>query len=449
MECENCGTLKKKNQDFICNGGVKIMQTKSICQGVDLRILEDSKFKTNTLSIFFHIPLKRETVTSAALLPSVLKRGSQKYPKLSDMARHLEDMYSASCSAGVRMKGDGEVLYFTMEYIADAYIGENLTGQALAFLQEFVFAPLVQNDGFMPDYVESEKTNLRQAILGLINDKKEYTDVKCREAMFGTEGFGMFEAGYVEDLDGITPQTLYRFYKEVLRSAKVDIFMGGTVDDDAVQWVQKAFAERLAPRDADYCKTQVAVSSRSEMQNVTEEIDAVQSKLAMGLCCGVSPTAEEYYALMLGSCIFGGSPFSKLFNNVREKLSLAYYASCRTDRFKSVMMISSGIETRNYQAAYDEILVQLRKMQQGEIEDAEIEAAKKYMATGLHSIEDSLRAMEDYYLSQVIMGQEQSLEELLGCLQKVTREQIQAVMQKVKPDTVYFLKGNAGGEGEE
>ena len=176
----------------------------------------------------------------------------------------------------------------------------------------------------------------------------------------------------------------------------------------------------------------------------------VQSKLAMGLCCGVEPTGDAYYALMLGSCIFGGSPFSKLFNNVREKLSLAYYAVCRTERFKSVMMISSGIETRNYQAAYDEIMVQFRKMQNGEIEDAELEAAKKYLSTGLNSMKDSLRAMEDYYLSQVIMGQEQSLDALLDCLCKVTKDQIQAVMQKVSFDTVYFLKGNleTGKEGE-
>lgn len=426
------------------------MQTKSVCPGVDLRILEDSKFKTNTLSIYFHIPLKRETVTKAALLPSVLKRGSEKYPKFSDMARHLADLYSASCSAGVRMKGDGEVLYFSMEYIADAYIGEKLTGQAADFLKEFVFSPLICEGGFLPAYVESEKNNLKNSILGLINDKKEYADVKCREAMFGTDGYGMFEAGYVEDLDGITPENLYAFYQDVLRNAKVDIFIGGTVEADMADRIAGIFGPELEPRSAGYIKTQVAVPKRGEIQTVTEEISVVQSKLAMGLCCGVEPTGDAYYALMLGSCIFGGSPFSKLFNNVREKLSLAYYAVCRTERFKSVMMISSGIETRNYQAAYDEIMVQFRKMQNGEIEDAELEAAKKYLSTGLNSMKDSLRAMEDYYLSQVIMGQEQSLDALLDCLCKVTKDQIQAVMQKVSFDTVYFLKGNleTGKEGE-
>jgi predicted Zn-dependent peptidase len=157
----------------------------------------------------------------------------------------------------------------------------------------------------------------------------------------------------------------------------------------------------------------------------------------------VDAASEEYYALMLGSCIFGGSPFSKLFNNVREKLSLAYYAGCRTDRLKSVMMISSGIETKNFQKAYDEIMVQFKKMQDGEITQEELAAAKKYLANGLTAMNDSMRTMEDYYLSQCILGQNQSPEALIDCLNKIEISQIQAVMQKIQPDTVYFLKGNA------
>ncbi len=424
------------------------MRTKQICTGVDLRILENTKFKTNTLSLFFHLALKRETVTMAALLPSVLKRGSEKYPKLSHMARHLADLYSASCSAGVRMKGDGEVLYITMEYIADQFIGENLTQQVLEFMKEFVFFPKVENQGFVPEYVESEKENLKESILGLINDKKEYADVKCREAMFGGAGYGMFEAGYVEDLEKITPQSLYDFYRDVVENAKVDIFLGGTVTQETEALVETILGSVLSAREGTYPKTVPAVSKRAEVQYVVEEMQASQSKLAMGLCCGVTPTEKEYYALMVGSCIFGGSPFSKLFNNVREKLSLAYYAAARTDRLKSVMMISSGIQTENYQAAYDEIMVQLEKMKQGDIEDAELMAAKKYLENGLRSMEDSRLAKEDYYLSQIIMGQKQSLEELLSCLGAVTKEEIVSVMKKVTLDTVYFLKGIGGGEEE-
>lgn len=419
------------------------MQSKRICDGVDLRMIENSKFKTNTLSIFFHIPLKRETVTKAALLPSVLKRGTEKYPEFKLLTRHLADLYSASCGGGIRQKGDGEVLYFTIEYVADAYIGENLTTKAAEFLRELVFRPLLKDGGFLPEYVESEKTNLKNAILGLINDKKEYADVKCRESMFGTDGYGMFEAGYTEDLEEITPQNLYAFYQDVLANAKADIFVGGTLSEESIHTICEILTPELKPRQASAVKTEPAVPVREKAQEIVEKIPVAQSKLAIGLRCGVKPTSKEYYALMLGSCIFGGSPFSKLFNNVREKLSLAYYAACRTDRLKSVMMISSGIETKNFQKAYDEIMAQLDAMKQGEFTEGELAAAKKYLANGLTAMNDSMRTLEDYYLSQGILGQNQSPEALIDCLNQVTISEIQAVMKQVTVDTVYFLKGEA------
>ena len=417
------------------------MQTKKICEGVDLRILKEDKFKTNTLSIFFHIPLKRETVTKAALLSSVLKRGCAKYPKTMDIAKHLTDLYSSTLIAGVRPKGDGEVIYFSMSYIADEYIGENLTDKIAEFMTDFVFSPLVKNGGFLPEYVDSEKINLKNTIQGLINDKKDYADVKCREAMFGKDGYGMFEAGYVEDLECITPQNLYEFYLDVVKNAKADIFMGGTVTEQTEAQVCKIVMPKIPPRKNGYIKTKTAVSTREEIQYITEEINVKQSKLSMGFCCNVDAASDEYYALMLGNCIFGGSPVSKLFLNVREKLSLAYYAACRTDRLKSVMIVSSGIETENYQVTLNEIMAQFKKMQQGNITDAELDAAKKYFSSGLPALKDSLKTIEDYYLSQAILGTKQSVDELIEKLMKVTIPEIQAVMQKVKPDTVFFLKG--------
>lgn len=424
------------------------MQTVKLCEGVDLHVLEAPKFKTNVISLFFNIPLQRSTVTKAALLPSVMKRGTAQHKTFTEISKYLEEMYSASCSAGIRFKGDGEVIYFTIEYIRDRFTGESLSSKVIGFLKELVFAPLLADGAFRADYVTSEKENLKNTILGLINDKKEYADVRCREEMFGREGYGMFEAGYVEDLDGITPKNLYEFYRYIITEAKADLFISGSFEDGVQEELTTAFLEELKPRAAGYVATSIVGEASGEVKRVVEEIDVVQSKLCMGLCCGVEPTGRDYYSLMVGSCIFGGSPFAKLFNNVREKLSLAYYVFARTERFKSVMTISSGIQTEKYQAAYDEIMAQFHKMQEGDFDEAEIDAAKKYLTTGLHSMEDGLRSMEDYYLSQAIMGQSQDITDLLENLMQVTKEEIQQVMQKVKLDTVFFLKGNDEG-GEE
>lgn len=424
------------------------MDTKKLRDGVDLHIISAPKFKTNLLSVYFNIPLKRETVTYAALLPSVLKRGSVDYPTMKDMSRRLDDLYSASVSAGVRMKGDGEVLYFTAEYISDRFIGENLTSKIAEFLHSFIFSPLTEDGGFNKEYTKSEKINLRNAISGLVNDKKAYAEFKCREAMFGKDGYGMFEAGYAEDLDEITPQSLYKFYCDVLKNAKIDIFISGTLDEASISETERTLGSAFEPREANYIGTLIASSDDVSLKNVTEDADVVQSKLCMGMRCGTEPVGDEFYAITLASCIFGGSPFSKLFANVREKLSLAYYAVARYSRFKSVMMISSGIQTENFKAAYDEIMLQFKKMQDGEIDDFEIESAKKYLANAYNSLSDSLYGMEDYYLSQCIMGSTQSIEELLDGVLSVDKKRVCEVMKKVKPDTVYFLKGKSAGEAE-
>lgn len=419
--------------------------TEHIKNGVDFRYIKAEKFKTNIISVFLNIPLKRETVTKAALLPSVMKRGTMQHKTLTELTRYLFDLYSASLRAGIRSKGDGEVLYFTIEYIRDKFIGENLTDKIVELLNEFIFSPFAdEENGFKQEYLDGEKINLKNAIEGLINDKRDYVEFKCREAMFGGEGYGMYEAGRVEDLPNITAKNLYEFYKQVISTAKVDIFVSGDFDERSLSDVKAKLSNNFEPRDAEYFKTKIALPTGREAQKIVEEIPVVQSKLCIGLKCGIDPTSSEYYGLLLGGCVFGGSPFSKLFNNVREKLSLAYYAVSRTERFKSTMFISCGIETEKYQAAYDEIMVQFNKMRNGEIEDSELENSKLYMINSFNSMKDGLRTMEDYYLSQAIMGNDGGIDDLIERVGKVTKDEVVAAFNKIEIDTIYFLKGNGG-----
>lgn len=419
-----------------------------LAHGVNLRVLKTDKFKTNLISMYIHLPLERETVTKAALLPRVLKRGTEKYPTLTEVSKRSEELYGATLGATVLKKGDTELLRFSVQFVSDNFISGNITEEIVDLLKQFVLNPKTENGGFDKTYVEQEKENAKSFILGLINDKKEYAQVKCNEIMFEGDPYGIFEYGYVEDLENINEKNLYEFYLDLIKNSAIDIFVSGSFDtDEMVKVIKNTFGTCLNDRETKMCKTKIAaVENNIEIKKVVEPMPVTQSKLCMGFNCGVEPTSEDYYSLMLFTCIYGGSPFSKLFNNVREKLSLAYYVFSATDRQKGCMKISSGIEADKFDAAYNEIKAQLEKMKSGDFTDDEIISAKKYLATGMNSVKDSLAATENFYMSQIVLGCSETVDETLTRINAVTREMVIDIANRVQEDTVYFLKGAMGNE---
>ena len=211
-----------------------------MCDGVDLHIVNEPKFKTNLMSVYFNIPLKRSTVTYAALLPAVLKRGCVKYPTLTDISRRLYDLYSTTVNAGVRTKGDGEVMYFTAEYVSDRFIGESISAEVADFLKEFIFSPLTVDGAFSETYVDSEKVNLKNAIAGLINDKREYAINKCLSLMFDGSPLAVKKYGTREKAQLITAKSATDAYHDLLRRAAVEILFIGCGDPSAAEKVFSA-----------------------------------------------------------------------------------------------------------------------------------------------------------------------------------------------------------------
>lgn len=421
--------------------------TKNICEGIDLHFIKTDKFKTNLLSIYFNIPYSRETATMAALLPMILRRGTQKYPSISAAAKRCEELYGASLYSGLRKKGDNAFIYFSLEFVSDRYITESIQKDAAEFLKEIVFFPKTENEVFDKSFVDSEKVNLKDEIKGLINEKKEYADQKIREISFPDSPFGIPHFGYEEDVDGITEKSLYNFYKKILAECKTDIFFSGTFDEEAaVKMITDEFIPFLPSRTVTAKKTVTALAeSIGEVKKVTEKMDIVQSKLCMMFYTSTAPYSKDYYSMAVFNCIFGGSPFSKLFNNVREKLSLAYYVSSRLDRQKGAILISSGIEGDKFSAAYDEIMLWLDKMQKGDFTEEEILSAKKYLETNLNSAKDSLRVTEDYLLSAISEGATpEDIDTFTEKIKAVTKNEIVTAANKIKLCAVYLLTNLKG-----
>ncbi len=418
--------------------------TRSLTDGADFHFLKADKFKTNLLSLYIKIPVTRENITISALLPNVLRRGSENYPSLSALSKKCEELYGASLYAGLKKRGDFACLYFSLEFVSGEYINEDTLSEAVSFLKEVVYNPKKENGVFYSKFVDSEKLNLLDDIRGLINDKKQYADIRVKEICFKGSAYGIPPFGFEEDVAPITPESLYEYYKEVLKKSKIDIFLSGSFDEaSAEKLIKGEFSECITSRTPKKLDTAPAKRiSGSDVKRVTERMDVTQSKLCMAIFTNTEPFSSDYYASALFSCIYGGSPFSKLFNNVREKLSLAYYVSSRIDRKKACMFISSGIENDKFEKAYNEIMLWLDKMKNGEFTDEEILSAKKYLETNIKSLSDSLRAYEDYISLSILDGREpETPDELIKKYALVTRDEIINAAKKTELDTVYLLTG--------
>ena len=326
----------------------------NIKDNITLHYVPTSKFKTTTFSIYIQRPLTREETTLNSLLSMVIRRGCPGFEDTKILSRHLDGLYGTAFSTTVRKKGERQVLGAIFQFINDKFLDEDI--DIFSEVLKLADSAILKQESFKEEYVNQEKENLKQQILSVVNDKRTYASKRCTEIMCNDEAYGISKNGYIDDLDKIDGATLYNHYKNVILKSPVDIFVNGDVDIDSIaQKLKIMFAdfnvECTLPEPADV-KRNVA-----EVKKVTEEQQIVQGKLSIGFRTNVYVNDEDYPAMMMYNSILGCGIFSKLFNNVREKLSLCYYASSSVDYLKGIMLINSGIEVSNFQKAYDEILV--------------------------------------------------------------------------------------------
>ncbi len=409
-----------------------------IKENINLHYVKTCKFKTTTFSIYIQRPLTREETTLNSLLSMVLRRGCPGFEDTKVFSRHLDSLYGTAFSTAVRKKGERQILCANFQFINDKFLDDNI--DILDEVLKLADSAILKQEAFNEEYIKQEKENLKQQILSVINDKRSYASKRCTEIMCKDEAYGISKMGYIEDLDKIDKTTLLNHYKNVILKSPVDIFVNGDVDIDIVAKKLKAMFENIdveyfVPAPADV-KKEVA-----ELKRITEEQQIVQGKLCIGFRTNVYVNDEDYPAMMMYNSILGCGIFSKLFNNVREKLSLCYYASSSVDYLKGIMFINSGIEVSNFQKAYDEILVQMEDIKKGNISDMEMSAALLGTVNSINSTLDNPFILDDYYLGKIISDKMITLDELSESIKKVTKEDVMKVAEKIQLDTVYFLKG--------
>lgn len=410
----------------------------AIQDGVMLHYIEDEKFKTTTLGLYLHRPLCAQEAAKNALLPMVLRRGSETYPTFTDIERRLCDLCGAVLGTGVTKKGEDQILCFNISTISDQYYlgGENILFSCADLLFDLLFRPKTEQGGFVPAYVESEKDNLCEMIDALVNDKQSYALWRLYEEMCKGEAYGVHEYGSRAEAEAITPEGLWAHYQNILKTSHIDIFVCGSADIAAfADKVRRAFAD-VETTDVPYPAT-LPVRRVGEVKYVTDEFDTNQAKLSLGL--RITDESIPYADLLVANSIWGSGPHSKLFNNVREKLSLAYYAFSRLERLKGSILVGMGIEPQNYQLALDETLLQLKNIQEGTVSESEFTSAKAFLVNQFQSLKDSQYASIDFSLGGLLSDSADDIDTLCRKIDAVTMDGAAKAARAFALDTVYFL----------
>ncbi len=417
---------------------------KEIKQGIKLHFIETNKFKTNLMAVFITLPLNRKTVTFNSLLPAVLKRGTATIKTQEEISEKLENMYGASFDCGIEKIGDNHVLKFYLEALNDKFIPKNINKdlfkESIELLLETILNPLTEKSGFKKEYVEAEKNNIKLLVESKIDNKDQYSFNRCIEEMYKDKPYGLYKYGYVEDLSKIDEINLYKYYLEVINTGKIDIFVSGELEEKNVEKIITNNQNIRKLKEREFKNLQSNTLQENKEENVVQEkMDISQGKLVLGLDV-LEGDCNKKFAVSLYNVILGESATSKLFQNVREKASLAYTARSNYIKQKNNIYIRCGIEIDNYEKALKIIREQLDEMKQGKFTEEDLENGKKYIISGIQSIQDEQDSEIIYYIGQELSEKQISFEEYIEKINKVTMEDVKDVANKININTIYFLR---------
>lgn len=412
-----------------------------VLPGVYLTAVQTDKFKTGCFSINFLRPMCRAEASANALIPSVLLRGSARCPDICSISARLDELYGASMGALVRKKGEAQLTGFFADFVEDELAAEPVFAPMLDFVAQILLEPLLENGVFVQDYVEGEKRNLCNAIAARINDKRSYAVSQLLGIMCRGEAYGVPRLGELEDVDKLDAGTLYAHYRRVLAESQAELFyMGRRTPQEAAEQVRVAFA--ALPRAEHFLTVTTAPGPAPDAPRyMRAQMDVTQGKLAMGFRTGCTAADAQYPALLMMNAVYGGGVTSKLFQNVREQMSLCYYAGSSIEAFKGVMLVSAGIEFDRYQTAKDEILRQLELCRDGQITDDELESARRYLLSELAMANDSPGRLDDFYVGRAVAGLDGTMDALSSALRGVTKSEVAEAARRLRLDTIYFLEG--------
>ncbi len=409
--------------------------------GVEGIFIKNNRFNTTLISYNFLLPIKKETAASYALIPFILTSCGKKYPDFRELNYKLAKLYGARLNASVEKQGNCQLLKMTISVINDRFSLENdsLVKSASDLLLRLIFEPNVENGAFMEKDLNREKRKAIEHIKGEFSEKQVYAKKRLIEEMFKNDPYGIPKCGTVEDVEAITGEGLYKSWQDMLKTAFIRInVVGAQMPSGLFEEITERFST-VERKNITDIKNVTQLEPAKQINSVTEHLDVSQSKLCMGFSSKVFGNDDTSLPLLVMNDILGGGPYSGLFSNVREKLSLCYYCSARSVRAKGMLMVSSGLEAENCQKAEKEILNQLDIIKDGKFEDNVFDSSIKSITDSFMSYYDSQISLDLWYTVKIDNDRLYSPEDICEMLKKITKEDIINTAKGVNLHTVYKL----------
>ncbi|MCT4563799.1 MAG: insulinase family protein [Maledivibacter sp.] len=424
---------------------LKILEQTELSKSVRLHVIKSNKFKTNLIGVYIRRPLKKEEATKNALLSMLLTKGIKEYPSFLELNRKLEDLYGGILISDVAKKGEKHILKIKMQLPNSKYINnKDILKEGLQIINGVLNKQVIHDGGFKKESFLQEKANLREKIEGRINDKMRFAVDRCVEVMCEDENYSIYEYGSVEDLDKIDEKGLYEYYQNVLCTSPMDIFIVGDVEEDKVK---ELFKETLQfKRDDIITMPREEISKKiTDIKEAEDRFNINQGKLTLGYRTNIPYDSELYESSIIFSNILGGGPNSKLFKNVREKESLCYYIFSRIDKFKSIMLVGSGVEFENFEKTKKLVIEEVDSLKDGNFTEEDIDIAKKSIITSIESLTDTPNVLMDFLYSQILSDSLDNIENIIEKIKSADKESILAAGKKFELDTIYFLSKEEEG----
>ena len=420
-----------------------MIETISLFPGMTLRACRDTRFKQGCLSFQLVRQMDPEEAALNALLPSVLLRGTRRCPDLKSITEHLDALYGASVSPLVRRVGDYQTTGLYCGFMDDRFAlpGDQVLQPMLAFLEELLLDSPLEEGAFLASFVESEKKNLIATIESERNDKRAYSMSRLLRILCREDTFGVPRLGEAEQVEDITPQGLYAHYRKILETSPIEIFYVGSAEAQTVADALMPLLEKL-PRNPVALLPQTPFHP-CEKQDVLETMDVTQGKLCMGFVTPITNRCADFAAMQILNVIYGSGMTSKLFVNVREKMSLCYSIGSGYYGTKGILVVSAGIDFDKEQLTRQEVLRQLQLCRDGSITEQELRSAKEALLSSLRGTHDSPSAIEGYYATAALSGLIFSHADYMTAVEETTLEQVVACANSLELHTTYFLKGGS------